>query len=280
MDLFNALCGYLDGQVSKLVLGQTATTDSVVGGLGSGKEHGEVRDDIKLADGRRVGASVNRHLVVPMIDANFGVQTKYPHVNIGLAETVDIDKLSASLGILVPLGLKVKQTQVRAKIGFEDPEPGDEEDLLKPAAPDPADAPDVGPALAEARQPEAAESPEAANAASMALATREPASAGLLSPLRAASGPGAGRRADPDAIDRAVDADLDDWRQLVSPAVDAIDQVAASCSTLEEFRTRLPEAIARMNPVAAAELMVRGGFSARLAGLSGQPVGGHQAEGE
>lgn len=280
VDLFNALCNYLDGQVSKLVLGQTATTDSVVGGLGSGKEHGEVRDDIKLADGRRLGASINRQLVRPMVDANFGPQKTYPRVRLGMAEQVDMDKLAAALGTLVPLGLKVKQSEVRGKLGLEDPEEGDDEDLLKPAAAsDPGEGAAVGQAEKEARLPGPPGGQEAANAASM-RAGADSASRALLSLLTAASAPGAARRSDPDAIDQAVAADLDDWRQLVSPAADAIDQLLAGCANLEEARARLPEAIARMNPVAAAELMVRGGFSARLAGLSGQPVAGHQVEGE
>lgn len=51
-DLYEKRADWLDRQVSKAVLGQTATTDAVTGGLGSGKEHREVQEDIERADAR------------------------------------------------------------------------------------------------------------------------------------------------------------------------------------------------------------------------------------
>ena len=52
--LYKERSDWLDQQISKAVLGQTATTDAVTGGLGSGREHREVQEDLERADARAV----------------------------------------------------------------------------------------------------------------------------------------------------------------------------------------------------------------------------------
>lgn len=270
-DIFSGLCAYLDRQISKLVLGQTATTDADTGGLGSGAEHGEVRDDIKLADGKRVGSSINQQLVRPIIDLNYGPQPLgYPRVSLGMAETVDVTAFSTAVSLLVPQGLKVKQAEVRAKMGLSDPEAGDE--IMEPPATPPPPEPGADPTDPTAppkKPPQAAGSPAPSGGAGQ----RAVAATGLLRALIAASGdpPAESTKSifQGDAIDLAVAHDLDGWEAMMSPALDALDALAASCSSLDELRQRLPEALADFKPDALADLIARGSFAARLAGLSG-----------
>ncbi len=136
-DLYEKLCDYLDRQISKAVLGQTATTDADIGGLGSGKEHGDVRADIERADARLLAATLQRDLVVPIVLLNFGEQLLYPRIRIGREESHDTQAMATALGALVPLGLKVGMSTVRDRLGFPDPEPGEEVlgQAPKPAAP-------------------------------------------------------------------------------------------------------------------------------------------------
>lgn len=145
-DLYEKLCNYLDRQISKAVLGQTATTDADTGGLGSGKEHGDVRADIERADAKLLAATLQRDLVVPIITLNFGAQALYPRIKIGREESHDTQAMSSALAQLVPLGLKVGMSTVRDRLGFPDPEPNEEvlgqaPKIAPPGATDPSGRP-------------------------------------------------------------------------------------------------------------------------------------------
>ena len=124
--------------ISKIVLGQTTTTDAVSGGHAVSKEHNEVRRDIMRSDAKQLAAVLKRDLIIPMIDLNFGTQKNYPNIRIGNFDDDDLTALSDTLSKLVPLGLQVSASQVRSKIGLDAPK--DENDVLKYAAPsfDPA----------------------------------------------------------------------------------------------------------------------------------------------
>jgi phage gp29-like protein len=123
-DLYLQRCDWIDRQLSKLVVGQTATTDAEIGGLGSGKEHGDVRADIEAADASDLGAILNRDLVKCWIDLEYGPQDAYPELRIGRAEKEDLKQLADSLDKLVPLGLEVQMSEVRDRFGFSEPAPG------------------------------------------------------------------------------------------------------------------------------------------------------------
>jgi phage gp29-like protein len=120
-ELFHRLAEYLDRQLSKAVLGQTMTTDD-----GSSQAqaniHNDVRLDIKNDDGRQVGATVNRDLVKPFVDLNFGIQERYPIVKIKEEEPEDIKALAEVLNKVVPLGnLGIEASAVRERLGFSNP---------------------------------------------------------------------------------------------------------------------------------------------------------------
>lgn len=114
---------HLDKQISKAVLGQTATTDAETGGLGSGKEHREVQEDIERADARALTAIINRDVIRPFIDLNHGPQTHYPRIKIERVEPEDITALSSALATTVPLGLRVSEREVREKLNLSEPKP-------------------------------------------------------------------------------------------------------------------------------------------------------------
>jgi len=262
-DLFERLCEYLDKQVSKAVVGQTATTDAETGGLGSGKEHGDVREDIRDADAKQVAGTLNRDLIRLMVDFKFGPQDAYPRLRLGRSESIDIDKESNALARLIPLGLKVKASQVRDKFGYEDP--ADDDEVL-------------GKAVAAAPSPGGSGDPAPTDAPENALPD-------LLGPLKALRGapkdtasaaPGSPAPS-PDAIDLGIDAALSDWAQVVDAIVSPVEQVLAQAHSLEEARDILASVIDAMDVSQLSELLTRTSFSARLAGLSGAPLTGDGA---
>lgn len=130
-ELYKERADWLDQQISKCVLGQTATTDAVTGGLGSGKEHRQVQEDIERADAKALAAILNRDLIRPWMQLNFGSLPAYPRLVIARPEAVDIAQLSSALAPLIDRGLKVSSSDVRSKFGL--PEPAPDAEVLAPA---------------------------------------------------------------------------------------------------------------------------------------------------
>ena len=98
-ELYERFCEYLDKQVSKAVLGQTLTTETPRDGGGSraaAQVHDSVRRDIMESDARRLGATLTRDLVRPIVDLNLGPQRRYPRIALGLSADNDI-KLFADI---------------------------------------------------------------------------------------------------------------------------------------------------------------------------------------
>jgi phage gp29-like protein len=123
--LFESLARWSDEQVSKAVLGQTMTSDN-----GSSQSqatvHNEVRHDVAAADARAVTMTLNRDVVRPYVDLNFGVQQAYPRLSIEVAEPEDIKAKIDGAVALMGQGVKFRATELRDKLGFSDPEAGDE----------------------------------------------------------------------------------------------------------------------------------------------------------
>ncbi|MDO5704047.1 MAG: DUF935 domain-containing protein [Paracoccus sp. (in: a-proteobacteria)] len=132
-DLYRTRADWIDQQMSKAVLGQTATTDAIAGGHAVGREHRQVQEDIERADARAIAAILNRDLIQPWVQLEFGPQIRYPRLRIERSKKEDIAGLSSALGALVPLGLRVEQSVIRDRLGI--PEPAEGAEILTPAAP-------------------------------------------------------------------------------------------------------------------------------------------------
>lgn len=129
-DLYERRADWLDRQISKAVLGQTATTDAIAGGHAVGQEHREVQRDIERADAKALAGILNRDLIRPWIDLEFGPQEHYPRLRIERPETEDLAGLASALEKLVPLGLEVEQSEIRDK--FKLSEPAKDAKILRP----------------------------------------------------------------------------------------------------------------------------------------------------
>ena len=127
--LFERLAVYLDKQVSKAVLGATMPVDD-----GSSKSqaqvHDAVRGDIQKSDARQLADTLNRDLVKPFIELNFGPQRQNPKLTLPILKRTDLEQLTTALDKLVPLGLGVEASVARDKLGLPDPPAG--ADVLGP----------------------------------------------------------------------------------------------------------------------------------------------------
>lgn len=132
-DLYLKRADWLDQQISKAVLGQTATTDAIAGGHAVGREHRRVQEDIERSDARVLSATLTRDLVIPWVQLNHGPQKRYPRLVIKRPENEDLAVLAYSLGPMIDRGLKVKSREVLERFGFSEPGAGDE--IMGPATP-------------------------------------------------------------------------------------------------------------------------------------------------
>lgn len=129
-DLYEKRADWLDRQISKAVLGQTATTDAIAGGHAVGREHRQVQEDIERADAKALGAILNRDLIRPWMDLEFGPQKAYPRLKIARPEPEDLAGLASALSKLVPLGLRVEASEIRDR--FRLSEPAKDAEILAP----------------------------------------------------------------------------------------------------------------------------------------------------
>lgn len=125
-NIFKETADWWDRQLSKAVLGQTASTEGTPGKLGNEHAQENVRRDILRSDCRQLCLTLNRDIIKPFVDLNFGTQKKYPRLATPETKPEDIDALVNALHKLTPLGLKVEASEVRSKLGFAEPAEGAE----------------------------------------------------------------------------------------------------------------------------------------------------------
>ena len=116
---------WIDKQISKLVLGQTMTTDDG-SSRAQGEVHEEVRQDIAAADALAVADTLNSMLVVPYVNFNFGEQERYPEIILYKPDEQNIEQVVNAIEKLATHGLTVKADEVRSLLGLSKPEDDDE----------------------------------------------------------------------------------------------------------------------------------------------------------
>jgi len=245
-DFFQRLADYLDTQVSRGILGQTATTQGTPGKLGNEEAQKEVREDIRDDDAEQLEETLNRDLVRAYIDLNYGPQENYPTLQLRATKREDIVALSESLAKLVPLGLSVEQSVIRDKLGLPDPgKNAKPEDLLRPAA--------------------------------QALPQTETVSQSLNSWRRQLVAALNQAGAQPlDEIDAAADDALDGWVRAggTDPIIEPIAQALAGADSREAFEARLEEILRAQDVGALVKHLAPALFKAWVLGAAEERVEG------
>lgn len=246
-DLYERRANWIDQQVSKVVLGQTGTTDVIKGGgYASSKVHDDVRDDIKDADAEQLAATLNEQLVPALVAFNFGKRanrTGLPQIVIGRPEEEDIGALVDNVVKLVPLGMPVGVAEMWRKVGITPPRDG--EALLVPQQ--------GAVALAPGEREQPPEKPQATKTAAAALQTA----------------------AEPDAIELAVQDMLagSGWEPLVAPLGSDLQTRIQAASNADEVKAILAASFADLDVAALTDMLANAMFAARLAGELGEDLG-------
>jgi phage gp29-like protein len=229
-NVYNNMADWIDKQVSKLVLGQTMTTDE--GSSRSQSEtHDKVRDDIADSDIQQIVDTLNATLTVPYIKLNFGEQDEYPRIDLFKPDEKNIDQIIAAVEKLGPQGLKVKADEVRSLIGLSNPE---EDDAV------------IGgrASYTQEMQPFTGELNASRNIALNAAANSEPA----------------------DGVDELVAENEGGYIAISDEIASVIEKAADTAVDFESFQKELTKLVANWEPDKIAECIAVATFKARALG--------------
>jgi len=124
---YETICEYMDKQISKAVLGQTATTEGTPGKLGNEDAQEEVRADILKADADLLCECLNNSLVRWIVDYNFPGVTAYPKLWVRTEKEHDLKALAERDKTLVTdIGVPVGKRYFYETYAIPEPEEGEE----------------------------------------------------------------------------------------------------------------------------------------------------------
>jgi phage gp29-like protein len=235
--VYQDLAEWCDKQLSKLVLGQTASAEGTPGSLGNESGREEVRQDIIEADAIQLEKTLNRDLVRPYVLFNFNEQAVYPRLVLRKIEAQDVKLVVDSVQKLGSLGLTVKAQEVRDLLGLAKPEKGDEVigGMRAPAPPE------------SGMNRESPRRVTALNAAAPGSSAPEDGQAAAEDELLAA-------------------AEGADFIEISDEIAAVLEEAAAASANFEEFKARIEALVVGWPPDKVAELVAITTFKARAMG--------------
>ncbi len=233
---YEAMCTYLDRQISKAVLGQTLTTEiSDKGSFAAAQTHNDVRQDILKADADLLAELLNDTLIKWIVDYNFADITDYPKLWFRTDPEEDLKPLAERDKILsADIGLPMTRQYFYDTYGIPVPEDG--EDLIEKPKPEPTQPPDKPDKSTKS-------TPSTKSTASFAETV------GSLFP-------------DQTAIDQIKDPAPDTITQTIKPVMDLISQG----HSYQEVEDKLLEQYPTMNTSQVQQLMERAIFVSEVWG--------------
>ncbi|MBQ6353130.1 MAG: DUF935 family protein [Lentisphaeria bacterium] len=117
-DVYFRLLQYLGDAITKVILGQTASSGDSTG-LSGGDAQSRVRQDILDSDARAVEAAVNRDLIRPFMLYNFDPRTAPPKLALETAEPEDAAQLAAMVASLYNGGLAADPEEIGRRLGLK-----------------------------------------------------------------------------------------------------------------------------------------------------------------
>ena len=132
--VYLTLATFCNKEISKAVLGQTATTEDTPGKLGAAPEKSQVRQDLIEADSGALENTLRDQLIKPLVDFNFGIQEKYPRPKFHCELPKDLNTLAERDKTLGEMGVPIPLSYARKTYSIPEPE-GDDDPILVPMSP-------------------------------------------------------------------------------------------------------------------------------------------------
>lgn len=146
VDTYDDFIQFMNGEISKAVLGQTLTTELAgpTGSFAASQTHQEVRLELVKADCDLLCEGINSQLIPPLVQMNFTGFSGFPKMWIRTEEEKDLNALSErDARLSQDVGLPIAQSYFYATYGIPKPEAGDE--LVTPPSRNPTPAPFAAP---------------------------------------------------------------------------------------------------------------------------------------
>ena len=131
VNTYESLCAFMNAAISKVLLGQTLTTEMGAGGgsYAASRTHNEIRADYTKADADSLCAALNNQLVRWIVDYNFPGVNRYPKVWIRTEQEKDLKPLADRDKVLVvDMGVPVGKRYIYDTYGI--PQPEEDEELV------------------------------------------------------------------------------------------------------------------------------------------------------
>jgi phage gp29-like protein len=263
VDLYEKRSDWLDKQMSKAVLGQTSSADAIVGGLGSSKEHRQVQEDIERADAMALAAILNRDLIRPWVQLNYGPQERYPRLRIARPEVEDVTKIASAVVLLRKAGLTLSKSQIRSRVGFE--EPSGPDDIL---GVDMQNSPEIG-----AQDASASDDPKQTSKIkrfSGGVKRVNDADGGEIALMgeEALRGQKTGvSQIEEDPVDPISDRLVDEMSPHLAEIFDVVEQILGAASDLEEAQEMIRMAYPGIEKPEMAQMLARAFASSEAGGF-------------
>jgi len=133
INTYESLCEFMDKQISKAVLGHTASAEATPGKLGSEEQAVDIRADYVKADADLLCECLNATLIRWIVDFNFGVQAVYPKLWVRTQPEKDLKALADRDKILVrEIGVPAPKRYFYET--YDIPEPEEDDELVVPPA--------------------------------------------------------------------------------------------------------------------------------------------------
>ena len=131
-NIYETLANFCDKQMSKAVLGQTATTEGTPGKLGNEDAQDRVRHDLIKADCEALSSTVRRQIILPLVGYNFGWDKALPWFKILYERPEDLESLMTVYKGASEIGQPISQEHVSER--FKIPLPAEGETVIRPPA--------------------------------------------------------------------------------------------------------------------------------------------------
>lgn len=240
---FTAQVDWCERTQSKVILGQTLSSEARATGMGSGvaELQSEVRDDLKVSDARQLSGTLrqliyywcalNRGLVDPNRAPLFQFDTRTPE---------DLKTYADSLPKLVDMGMKIPASYAHDRLKI--PQAKENEPVLTPAA-KPAPAAGIG--------------TEPGARAQLRV---------VIAPARDEAALHAAAAADQELLDQAATDLATEWEKVLGPRIEELFAFAESTGDLVTLRARLAELMRGAPTAALVDALENSAFVGQLMG--------------
>jgi phage gp29-like protein len=124
-NIYEALAGFCDKQMSKAILGQTATTEGTPGKLGNEDAQDKVRHDLIRSDAEALSKTIRFQILRPLVGYNFGWDKPLPWFKIKYEPAEDLQAASDVYVNLSQIGFCPSAEHVSERFNIPLPKKGE-----------------------------------------------------------------------------------------------------------------------------------------------------------